>query len=173
MLEFSCTPRSLRAVDESQGEVLAVGFYRDIRPFRGLLGQLDDRMLGRMSRLAAKGFMQGDLGEITLVPGRPRIPFDKVLAVGLGPMAAFDDAAFSSALAAISRSLTGLRARRCVIELPGRANERITPEHALALLLRDPNGELPFDSVTFVEDPEGERRMRDRAAEERRRTRMR
>ena len=173
MLEFSCTPRSLRAVDETHGEVLALGFYRDVRPFRGLLGQVDDRLLGCFSRLAANGFMRGDLGEVTLVPGRPRLPYDKILAVGLGPLASFDDNAFASALATITKTLHGLRTRRAAIELPGRANERITPEHALARILALPDPDLAFDAVTFIEDPEGERRMRERAAEERRRTRMR
>jgi hypothetical protein len=170
-MDIACTGKTLRALDETHGEVLALGFYRDVRPFRGLLGQVDYRLLGRISKLAAKSFIVGDLGETLLVPGRPRVPFDKILCVGLGPSAAFDEAAFATALKAIRTTLQGLKVRRCTIELPGRAGERITPERAIDWLLASPDGELPVETVSFVEDAEGERRMRERAQDERRRRR--
>jgi hypothetical protein len=172
MMELHCTGRTLRALDGTHGEVLVLGFYRDVRPFRGLLGQVDFRMLGRISKLAAKSFILGDLGETLLVPGRPRIPYDKILCVGLGASGAFDEQAFIGALRSIRSALQGLRVRRCTIELPGRAGERITPERAVDWLIAHPDGELPFEAVSFVEDADGERRMRERANDERRRRRQ-
>jgi len=45
---------------------------------------VDFRLAGRISRLIAGGFATGALGEVLLVPGKPKLPFDKILLFGTG-----------------------------------------------------------------------------------------
>src|SRR4051794_25607192 len=119
-MEFRFVPPGLRQLDERGAEVIACGIYRDERPFAGLAGLLDWRLAGRLSRLAKKGFILGEVGELLAMPVRPRLPFDKLLAFGLGPRGSFSDATFRTVLERTMSALAGLQVKKAVVELPGR-----------------------------------------------------
>jgi hypothetical protein len=164
----------LRRLDEAGSEVVVCGLWKDRRPLTGLACLLDWRLAGRLSRLAKKGFLVGDVGEVLVVPARPRLPFDKLLACGLGARASFDDTTFRAVLTRILDALAGLSVKKAVIELPGRGDEGVVPEHAAEILL-DVIGESAHDehdALCFVEHPEGQRRI-EKYAQERHRTALR
>jgi hypothetical protein len=170
-MELRFLPPDLRRLDEANVELGVCTIWSDQRPLRGFAGLLDWRLGGRLSALVKSGFMRGDLGEALLVPGKPHVPFEKVLLVGLGPRGAFCDAIFQQAIERIARSLEGLRVRRAVIELPGRANGAIEPEHAISLALDLVGASPEHDAWWLVEDSASQERVAERAAEERRRVR--
>jgi hypothetical protein len=161
----------LRRLDEVGSEVVVCGIWKDARPFTGLACLLDWRLAGRLSRLAKKSFLIGDVGEVLVIPARPRLPFDKLLACGLGPRASFDDAAFRTILTRILDALTGLSVKKAVIELPGRGDHGVDAEHAAEILL-DIIGDDERDALCFVEEPDGQRRI-EKYAQERHRTALR
>lgn len=171
MLDLRFVPRALRSLDEVSAEVIACGVYRDERPLTGLAGLLDWRLAGRLSRLAKQGFLLGDVGELVALPVRPRLPFDKLLVAGLGPRAAFEDAAFRAVLERTLDGLDGLNVKRAIVELPGRGDDAISAERAAELLL-DRIGDDERDTLTLVEDPPDQQRF-DKRAHERRRTALR
>src|SRR6185369_1867914 len=98
VIDFRFVAPELRRIDETGAEVIACGVYRDTRPLTGLAGLLDWRMAGRLSKLAKQGFLLGEVGEVLVVPARPRLTFDKLLAFGLGPRGSFADATFRKVL---------------------------------------------------------------------------
>jgi Cytosol aminopeptidase family, N-terminal domain len=161
----------LRRLDEASGEVLACGVYKDVRPFRGLAGLVDFRLAGRMSRLAKKGFLLGDIGEVVVVPVRPRLPFEKLLAYGMGPFAAFDEAAFRTVLARILDAISGLQAKSAVLELPGTTDRLVPPERTTEILF-ELLVDRREDELWLVEDGEGQKRI-EAAAEGRHRSALR
>jgi hypothetical protein len=171
MIDLQFVAPDLRRLDEAAGEVVVCGVWRDQRPLTGLASLLDWRLAGRLSRLLQRGFLVGDVGEVLVVPARPRLPFDKLLACGLGPRAAFDDATFRAVLKRILDALAGLSARKAIVELPGRGDGSVEPERAGAILL-DLIGDEERDALRFVEDLDGQRRI-ERQAEERERTALR
>jgi hypothetical protein len=136
---------------------------------RGLAGLLDWRLGGRLSGLIKSGFLGGELGESLLVPGRPQVPFEKVLVVGLGSRRDFGDGTFRQSVARIASALEGMRVRRAVIELPGRASRAIEPDHAITLALDCLAGSPEQEAWWLVEDAASQRRVEERIAEERRR----
>lgn len=171
-MELHFLPPELRRIDEANVELCACTIWSDERPMRGLAALLDWRLGGRLSALLKTQFMRGDLGETLLVPGRPHLPFDKVLVVGMGARSAFEDSTFRASIERIARALEGMRVRRAVVELPGRAGGVIEPDHAITLAL-DCLGTSPeHDAWWLVEDAASQRRVVERAAEERRRVRM-
>ncbi|HEY2517548.1 MAG TPA: M17 family peptidase N-terminal domain-containing protein [Polyangiaceae bacterium] len=170
-MELRFVAPDLRAIDDNPAEVIVCAMWEDERPMRGLAGLLDWRLSGRMSRLARSRFMEGKLGEVLCLQGRPRLPFDKVLLVGAGPRAAFDEAAYRTAAGAVLKTLEGLKVPRAVVELPGRAGEAITPERAAEILLDASRDAAAHDAWFLVETPEAQAKITARGREERRRVR--
>ena len=138
---------------------------------RGLAGLLDWRLAGRLSRLQRDAYLVGELGEVLCVPGRPRLPFDKLLIFGLGSRSAFDEDAFRGVVKHLLHALEGLQVRRAVVELPGRADGAITAERAAEMLLECVAESPAHDAWWLVEDADAEKRMMQRAQDEQRRAR--
>lgn len=170
-MEFRFLPPDMRHIDETSAEVLACAIWSDERPLRGLAGLLDWRMAGRLSELVRGGFLRGDRGEVLLVPGKPSLPFEKLLVFGLGARASFGDAVFRDVVAHLVRALEGLRIRRAVVELPGRADSSIDCERATDIVLECVGDSADHDAWWLVEEADAQRRIQKRAIDERRRAR--
>jgi hypothetical protein len=147
----------LRSLDDTAAEVCACTIFADERPARGLAGLLDWRLAGRLSALLVTGFFRGDVGETLLVPGKPHLPYEKLLFAGLGPRKTFDEEAFVLAVDRLAALLAGLRVRRAVVELPGRASGVVAPEQAVPLALERLGPEPEFDVWWLVEDARAQR----------------
>jgi hypothetical protein len=109
---------------------------------------------------------------VLFVPGRPRLKFEKVLVLGAGARAGFDEETFRGVVMHLLRALEGLRVRRAVIELPGRAENLIDAERAADLLLECVAGSSvqdAHDAWWLVEDADAQRRIAQRAVDDRRR----
>jgi hypothetical protein len=158
-------------LEEPNVELCACSIWADQRPLGGLAGLLDWRLGGRLSALLKSGFVTGEKGEALLLPGKPHVPFEKVLVLGLGPRAEFDDSGFRAALGQLSRGLTGLRVRRCIVELPGRASNAIDPERAMTLTLAGVGESTEHDAWWVVDTPSAQKAMQTVANDERRRAR--
>jgi hypothetical protein len=161
----------IRRLEEASAEVLACCAWEDERPMRGVVGLLDWRMAGRLNAIAKEQFFEGRVDELLLVPGKPALPFEKVLVLGLGPRASFDDAIFKRAILRLMKTLEGLHVRRAVVELPGRHDGRIEPERATEILIECVDNSPEHDAWWLVEPPEVEPRILQRANDERRRAR--
>lgn len=170
MIDLRFMHPDLRQLDLARADVIACGVYEDRRPLEGLAGLLDWRLAGLLSRLAKRRLVLGAPGELVLVPGRPKLPFDKLLLLGLGTRGAFAEEAFSRALERLVGALDGLLAKRAVVELPGRLDDAITPERALALTL-EATSEAERDKMVLVEEDDARRRMLAFAEDEARRVR--
>jgi hypothetical protein len=112
------------------------------------------------------------VGEVLLVPGKPKLPFDKILLFGIGKQAEFNDPVFRTVLNKILRTLEGLRARTAVVELPGRHFDAISPERAADILLESAGGQKEHDVWTLIEPAEAQRAITQHMIQERRRVRQ-
>lgn len=159
------TGSGLDDLGKAPAEVLACTVFSDDRPLLGLAALVDWRLAGALSRLARSGFLVGDLGEVVCLPGRPAVPYDKVLVFGLGARAAFDDEVALHAWRHVGEVLAGLRVRRAVVEPPGRAGDALSAERAFepAALVT-----WPEDLELVVAETAGGRAQLERRLEERR-----
>lgn len=157
-LELGWIERDLRALDRASADVLVSGCFEDDPPPRGAAGLVDWRLGARLSRLCLSGFLTGAIGERLLLPARPRLPFDKVLLVGLGPRATFDEQRHVAALSDVLEALDGLRVRRAAIDLPGRHAGVVGAQRALELLLMA-LAERPtqLEALAVVDDRDAQR----------------
>lgn len=145
----------LRALDDLGAEVLVASLWEDVRPLRGVLGLVDYRMLGRVSELARSGFVRGVRGELTMLPARPRLAFDKLLVVGMGARDGFDAAQFHAAFDRARSTLETLKIKRAVVELPGRFDLAASAKDAASAMFRAQGGETCVSAYTWLE-PEAE-----------------
>jgi len=169
-MDFRFVAPDLRELDLASAELLACCIWSDVRPVRGTAGLIDFRLAGRLSRLSRERFLEGATGEVLLVPGRPRLPFDKVLIFGLGPRPSFSDLGYADAVKHIARALERLHVARAVVELPGRADGALTAERAAELLVPAIASDA-HDAWWLVEDLDGQRRMGARLEQDRRNVR--
>jgi len=141
------------------GELLAVGFYADLRPLRGAAGLVDWRFDGRISSLIVGGNLSGAEGEQLLMPNHRRLPWRWTLALGLGPSADFDDERAARAIRKMLQTMRGLGLAKLAVALPGREIERIPARRALQVFLKEaeaaPAGSIA--EVTLVETPAGQK----------------
>jgi hypothetical protein len=170
-MELRFVTPELRRLDELGSEVLLCGVFLDERPHHGTAGLVDWRLSGLVSRLIRRGFVTGKRGEVVMIPLRPRMPFDKALLFGLGPVAEFDDAAYRAVTEHMLSVLEGLCARSAVVELPGRHRGAIDAERASDILFELAGGRPEHDIWTLIETTDDQKRIAARVSEQRRRDR--
>jgi hypothetical protein len=161
----------LNELDILESEVLVCTVWQDVRPCEGVASLCDWRFAGTISRLQRGGFLAGQRGEVLLVPGRPRLAFEKLLLFGAGVRSEFDKATFSSITQHMLQTVTGLCSRTAVVELPGRQADLIAPELAADMLLEAAGRSRQHETWTLVEPTEARRRITQHMIEEKRRIR--
>jgi hypothetical protein len=171
-VDLRFTTPHLRKLDLVGTEVLVAGLASDERPAHGVAGLVDWRLAGRISRLLESGFATGRLGEVLLIPGKPKLPFDKVVLFGFGSCSEFNEHVFRAVVDKILRTLEGLRCRTAVVELPGRHIGAISAERAADILLESAGGRPEHDVWTLVESTEAQRAITQHMIQERRRVRQ-
>jgi len=73
------------SLDTLNREGLALGFFSDERPPKGLCGFVDWRLNGIISRELARGRISGEFMEQILIATPPRIGASKIVLWGMGP----------------------------------------------------------------------------------------
>lgn len=75
---------TLANLDALSVDAVVVGLCSDVRPLAGLLGMIDWRLCGRVSRLVERGVITGAHGEHVLMPTFGRIAAPRLFIVGWG-----------------------------------------------------------------------------------------
>ena len=144
-------------------EALVLSFFGDERPLRGVAGQCDWRLCGRISRLLKAGRLTGTRGEVTLFPpSAQRLPFPRLLLFGLGESdapAPFAEADYRAAVRAMRDVVARAGVTRYAVQPPGRATGLIAPRRALELWLEVAASDGREAEVTIVESPSGQKEM--------------
>ncbi len=170
-MDIRFTTPDLRALDQIGTEILVASLAEDERPPHGVAGLVDWRLAGRVSRLMKRGFATGRLGEVVMVPAKPRLPFEKVLLFGVGRKPEFEDAVFRSVVQRMLGTLADLRVRSAVVELPGRHFEAIAADRAADILLESAGPSRDHDVWTLVETADSQKHITRHMIQERRRIR--
>ncbi|MCC6662964.1 MAG: leucyl aminopeptidase [Polyangiaceae bacterium] len=171
-MDLRFVSRDLRRLDLAATEVLLAPLSEDERPPHGVAGLVDWRLGGRLSQLLSSGYATGAVGEVLLVPGKPKLAFDKLVFFGSGPQSAFGEKTFRRVIEAMLSTLEGLRVRSAVVELPGRHFDAIPAERAADILLEQAATRPEHDVWTLVEPAEAQRSITQHMVAERRRVRQ-
>ena len=158
-------------LDEVECEALAMPFFEDERPLRGILGLLDWRLCGFVSQRIISGRICGCLGEAVLLPGHPHLNVDKLFLFGQGPEASWTEERAEQTTERILSTLEAAAARTSALALPGRAAEGMAPARAMEIFLRVSDRHPEHDEVIVVESEWGQKAMTSVLERQRRRDR--
>lgn len=86
----------LAGLDDLGGEVLGLFCWSDVRPLKGVLGLVDWRLCGTISRAIEGGMFTGAIGDTLLLPLSARMGPSRLFIFGLGPKATWDNAVLRS-----------------------------------------------------------------------------
>ena len=100
-------------------ECLAVGFFSDERPPRGLCGLADWRLNGLVSNLMAAGRISGALHENVMIETGGRIPSPRLILHGLGPLHELSCDRLHRAGVHLARTALGIRCGELALDIPG------------------------------------------------------
>lgn len=170
-MELRFVVPELSKLDQVGTEVLAIGLFSDELPPAGVAGLVDWRSAGRLSRVLRGGRVSAELGEVLMMPGKPSLPFDKVVLFGAGKKSELDEGVFAALIERMLSTAEGLRTRNLVAELPGRHMNAIGPERAASILLEAAQGKPEHDTWTLVENAAAQKAITKHLQEQRRRAR--
>ena len=149
----------LHRLDAIKSDALCLCLHREDWPLRGTPGLVDWRVCGHLSRLRETGWITCDEGEIVLMPLARRLPWERLLLVGMGASeGGVSDERIAARLHQLFDALERMRIFATVLHLPGRP-DRVAPERAMEILLRVAEAHPNHDEVVVVEAIEAQRAM--------------
>ncbi len=145
--------------DAAEGvpETLVLPFFGDERPLRGAAGLCDWRLCGRLSRLLQSSRVAGKWGESTMYPPGKRLPWGRLLLVGLGAADRFDEKAARDAGRLIADKMRKLGTTRYALVPPGRSTGRLSARRALEIYLDEAQAAHATADVVVVESLAGQK----------------
>jgi hypothetical protein len=106
----------LQDIKKVESDALVVGFFEDVRPLKGLAGQLDWLLCGALSSLVIENRLHGSLGEVALLTARGKVPTPKIFMVGLGRRVDYSLAILRQSARNSAVSILGAGVARAAIE---------------------------------------------------------
>jgi len=170
-MDVRFTTPDWKSLDVLQSEAILAPFFSDERPLAGVLGLIDWRLCGFVSRMIQRGVVRGAAGETVLVPLRPRLLVDKLFLFGLGPEAEFDDARQRDATERMLAVGTRARMRAMALVLPGRSTRRVSAVSAMESFVEASAHSRDQDEVILIEALDAQKEMDPILQRERRRAR--
>jgi cytosol aminopeptidase family protein len=145
--------------DAAEGvpETLVLPFFADERPLRGAAGLCDWRLCGRLSRMLQSSRVGGKWGEVTLYPPGKRLPFARLLLVGLGAADRFDEKVAHDAGRLIADKMRKLGTARYALVPPGRSTGRLSARRALEIYLDEANQAHTAADLVVIESVAGQK----------------
>jgi len=107
---------ALQDIKKIATEALIVGFYEDVRPLKGIAGELDWLLCGSLSSLILANKVHGALDDVVLLTSQGKVPAKKIFMVGLGPRAGLNRTTLQQAARTAAASALGAGVRSAAIE---------------------------------------------------------
>lgn len=163
----------LAALDRLTVEALSLPMFRDERPLGGVLGLVDWRSCGLISRLLGQNRITGEPDEQVLLPGRPKLAVDKLFVFGVGTAGDLDVGRVRGCIDRMFAAFAKARVRSAALVLPGRPQGYIDAASAIEALVGATAALDTHDEVIVLEPPDVQREMQAVIERERRRARAR
>lgn len=129
-LSFTSQP-----IDKIPAELVVLMHYENEVPFKDLLGLLDWRINGRLSRAVQANRFKGVARELLLMPSEHRFKAGEILVLGLGKREAFSQDHISQVLEYFLKTVDQKRSRQVCLSLNQLLPSQFDWRNAVRLLL--------------------------------------
>ena len=136
-------------VTKVRAEILVLGIFQNVRPLKGLVGDVDWIHQGVLSHLILDGKISGRARESTLLATQHKLPASKVLVMGLGKLEEFSMRRLQRAYENTLDKLIQLQAKHCVMELFGLLECPFGSSESLMVLLEVINKNQVWRDLTL------------------------
>ena len=136
-------------VTKVRAEILVLGIFQNVRPLKGLVGDVDWIHQGVLSHLILDGKISGRARESTLLATQNKLPASKVLVMGLGKLEEFSMRRLQRAYENTLDKLIQLQAKHCVMELFGLLECPFGSSESLMVLLEVINKNQVWRDLTL------------------------
>ncbi len=147
--------------EEAGGDALVLTFFREERPLRGAAGLADWRLCGRLSRLIKMGRVRGEHGESLLMPCARRLPFRRILLLGLGAQRPFGDDVFRGHVRRIRDVMKKAGIQEYAVQPPGRATGLVAARRALEMWIEESGDAAEGERVAIIDSSGAQKEMAD------------
>ncbi|NNE19006.1 MAG: hypothetical protein HKN10_11070 [Myxococcales bacterium] len=151
MIAYDFISNAPSSLDELQTEVIVLPFFSDERPLRGTAGLIDWRLCGSLSRKLMAGYLQGTFGEKALVANPGKLKAERLLLIGLGESASFDQSVARKACALIAQALREAKVSTAALALPGRSLGLVTALEAMQVWLAASPLDSELEELSIIE----------------------
>lgn len=151
MIAYDFIAAGLKSLDELQTEVIVLPFFSDERPLRGAAGLIDWRLCGALSRKLMAGYVRGTLGEKALVANPGKLKSERLLLIGLGESASFDQGVAEKACTLIAEALREAKVSTAALALPGRSVGLMTALDAMQVWLAASPIDSELEELSIIE----------------------
>ena len=151
MIAYDFIAAGLKSLDELQTEVIVLPFFSDERPLRGAAGLIDWRLCGALSRKLMAGYVRGTLGEKALVANAGKLKSERLLLIGLGESASFDQGVAEKACTLIAEALREAKVSTAALALPGRSVGLMTALDAMQVWLAASPIDSELEELSIIE----------------------
>lgn len=131
-MKFRLAQPRLEVLDELEGTCLLLTSFGDDRPLRGLTGLVDWRLNGQLSRLLRADFVDGHYEEAMFAPIDGRLPFRRLMLIGLGRRSDYTAQRFEDICRFCFKTMIGVDIYDFAMMLPGRIGFDVGLRQALA-----------------------------------------
>lgn len=143
----------LHDIRKIEAEALVVGCYEDVRPLKGVAGELDWLLCGALSRLFIAGRFRGALGDCALTTTRGKIRIRKLFLIGMGPQGRFSGDTIRSFARTVANGLLNAGVTRAVVEyVPFSGQEDDSRLRAIREGFREGSGGRGLEIQLLVQD---------------------
>jgi hypothetical protein len=147
--------------EEAGGDALVLTFFRDERPLRGAAGLADWRLCGRLSKLVKLGRVSGEAGESLLMPPGRRLPFQRIVLLGLGATRPFDEDIYRRHVRRIRQVMQRAGIHQYAVQPPGRATGLVAARRALEMWIEESKDAPEEERVAIIDTPGAQKEMAD------------
>lgn len=124
-------------ITKIEGEVIVAGFFSDVRPLKGLAGEIDWLFNGEVSRLIMDGKLSGQPGDSLLLVPNNRLKAGKALIFGMGNKGNLDSTGLRNITKILLQKLIALNVRRFVVEALGAGCKMLDYPTALKTMISE------------------------------------
>lgn len=145
----------LERLTKIEDKVIVAGFFSDVRPLKGLAGDIDWLFNGEISRLILDGKLNGQIGDSLLLCSN-RLKTRNVLLLGMGNRERFDSSAVKNTAKLLANKLSALNIKNFTTEIFGSGYSSLEASNVFKLMLSEFKKFNDIDVNFFVKEKEGD-----------------